>query len=224
MAHAQKLLAAEVCASAVVMLDTPRSEVVWRVLATHSIRQFPFHFSSRASPCVITFQLESTHRLRGPERQCGRSEADENTVVKHKLERWSVSTPGHSRFWLRRSWLAVAKSVCTDTNFGMPRRGVMKIRMGSYLFTLGTRRRGPAMDAGAHPPSCRQWLVFCLSLSLSLSLSALERLLGKHWTTTWSYQHTCLRYFDFNIRGAQLWAASPSFEIQCNEKSNIIYI
>jgi len=30
---------AEVCASAVVMLDTPCSEVVWRVLATHCIRQ-----------------------------------------------------------------------------------------------------------------------------------------------------------------------------------------
>ena len=56
-----RLLAAEVCASAVVMLDTPCSEVVWRVLATHSIRQFPLHFPSRASPCAITFQLESTH-------------------------------------------------------------------------------------------------------------------------------------------------------------------
>jgi len=33
-----RLLAAEVCASAVVMLDTPCSELVWRVLATHSIR------------------------------------------------------------------------------------------------------------------------------------------------------------------------------------------
>jgi hypothetical protein len=30
-----------------------------RVMATHSIRQFPFHFPSRASPCAITFQLES---------------------------------------------------------------------------------------------------------------------------------------------------------------------
>jgi hypothetical protein len=72
MTHAQKsdfiggrrqfsrLLAAEVCASAVVMLDTPCSEVVWRVLATDSIRQFPLHFPSRASPCAITFQLEST--------------------------------------------------------------------------------------------------------------------------------------------------------------------
>ena len=55
-----RLLAAEVCASAVVMLDIPCSEVVWRVLATHSIRQFPLHFPSRASPCTITFQLEST--------------------------------------------------------------------------------------------------------------------------------------------------------------------
>ena len=54
-----RLLAAEVCASAVIMLDTPCSEVVWRVLATHSIRQFPLHFPSRASPCAITFQLES---------------------------------------------------------------------------------------------------------------------------------------------------------------------
>jgi len=54
------LLAAEVYASAVVMLDTPISEEVWRVLATHSIRQFPLHFPSRASPCVITFQLAST--------------------------------------------------------------------------------------------------------------------------------------------------------------------
>jgi hypothetical protein len=55
-----RLLATEVCASAVVMLDVPCSEVVWRVLATHSIRQFPRHFPSRASPCAITFQLDST--------------------------------------------------------------------------------------------------------------------------------------------------------------------
>jgi hypothetical protein len=42
------------------MLDTPCSEVVWRVLATHSIRQFPLYFPRRASPCAITFQLDST--------------------------------------------------------------------------------------------------------------------------------------------------------------------
>ena len=50
-------------ASAVVMLDTPCSEVVWRVLATHSNRQFPLQFPDRASSCAITFQLESTVNL-----------------------------------------------------------------------------------------------------------------------------------------------------------------
>ena len=54
-----RLLAAEVRALAVIMLDTPCSEVVWRVLATHSISQLPLHFPSCASPCAITFQLES---------------------------------------------------------------------------------------------------------------------------------------------------------------------
>ena len=57
--HFSRLLAAEVCASPIVMLDTPRTEVVWRVLATHSICQFPLHFPSRASPCAITSQLDS---------------------------------------------------------------------------------------------------------------------------------------------------------------------
>jgi hypothetical protein len=31
-----------------------------RVMATHSIRQFPLHFPYRASPCAVRFQLEST--------------------------------------------------------------------------------------------------------------------------------------------------------------------
>jgi hypothetical protein len=50
-----RLLSAEMCASAVVMLDTPCSEI-----ATHSIRQFPLHLLTRASPCAITFQVDST--------------------------------------------------------------------------------------------------------------------------------------------------------------------
>ena len=55
-----RLLAAEVCASAVVILYTPCSEVVWRVLATYSIRQFLLHIPPSASPRVITFQLDCT--------------------------------------------------------------------------------------------------------------------------------------------------------------------
>jgi len=31
-----------------------------KVLATHSIRQFPLHFLSRASPCAIRFRTHST--------------------------------------------------------------------------------------------------------------------------------------------------------------------
>jgi hypothetical protein len=54
-----RLLAAEVCASAVVMLDIPCSEVVWRVLATYSTRQFSLHFPS-ASPCATVRHHIST--------------------------------------------------------------------------------------------------------------------------------------------------------------------
>jgi len=60
-----RLLAAEVCASAVVMvvmLDTPCSEVECRRLATHSTRMFPLHFPYRASPCAIRFQLSFYQR------------------------------------------------------------------------------------------------------------------------------------------------------------------
>ena len=52
-----RLLAAEVCASAVVTLDTPCSEVVWRVLATHSTRRFP---PSLPLPCVTVCHHVST--------------------------------------------------------------------------------------------------------------------------------------------------------------------
>ena len=60
-----RLLAAEVCASAVVILDTPCSEVVWRVLATHSIRQFPLYFSCRASPCAVPSHFNWSLTLNG---------------------------------------------------------------------------------------------------------------------------------------------------------------
>ena len=36
------------------------SAVMWRLLVTHSILLFPLHFSSRVSPCAITFQQDST--------------------------------------------------------------------------------------------------------------------------------------------------------------------
>ena len=66
-----RILAAEVCVSAVVMLDTPCSEVVGRVLATHSIRHFPLQFPSlrhrvpsrfnwNLTQCNLIIQAESS--------------------------------------------------------------------------------------------------------------------------------------------------------------------
>jgi len=58
-----RLLVGELCTSTC-RVCTARailcSAVMWRLLATHSIRQFPLNFSSRASPCAITFQTQST--------------------------------------------------------------------------------------------------------------------------------------------------------------------
>jgi len=36
-----------------------------RVLATHSLRQFPLHFPSRASPCAIIFRTQYTNDWNG---------------------------------------------------------------------------------------------------------------------------------------------------------------
>jgi hypothetical protein len=89
-----RLLAVEGCASAVVMLVTPCSEVVWRVLATHSIWQFPLHFPSRASPCAITFQLDSTSQL--PVRQNRRVGDDDENHLYPGGNRTSFALP---EFW-----------------------------------------------------------------------------------------------------------------------------
>jgi hypothetical protein len=107
------LLAAEVCASAVVVLDTPCSEVLWRVLATHSIRQFPLHFPSPASPCAITFQLDSTYYLStylaGKSLFFGWKRAENK--FKYVLHVWQVISQGwisatvsHSREQLMTVW------------------------------------------------------------------------------------------------------------------------
>ena len=89
------LLAAEVCASAVVMLDTPCSEVAWRVLATRSIRLFPLHFPSCASPCAITFQLESTRVL------CDRRSTELRFL-------WSLQPCRFSCYLIPRAYLRVS--------------------------------------------------------------------------------------------------------------------
>ena len=82
-----RLLAAEVCASAVVVLDTTCSEVVWRVLATHSIPQFPLQFPSRASPCVNTFQRDSTYTRVFPATVVTAIQFCQLNIYAHELQR-----------------------------------------------------------------------------------------------------------------------------------------
>jgi hypothetical protein len=71
-----RLLAAEMCASPVVMLDTPCSEVVWRVLAAHYIRQFSLHFPSSASRVLSHFNwtlpVFKLHAVGGSKQYLGR--------------------------------------------------------------------------------------------------------------------------------------------------------
>jgi hypothetical protein len=85
-----RLLAAEVCASAVVMLDTPCSEVVWRVLATHSIQQFLLHFSSRghhvSSHFNCSLQRVTMLKLDGPPTKSGHDDSKcQSNQQSHRL-------------------------------------------------------------------------------------------------------------------------------------------
>ena len=69
------LLAAEVCTSALVMLDTPCLVVAWEYWLPTPFASFPLHFPSRASPCAIRFRTSSTtfnthnHTLTGKTKQ-----------------------------------------------------------------------------------------------------------------------------------------------------------
>ena len=87
-----RLLAAEVCASTVVMLDTPCSEVVCKVLATHCIRQLPLHFPSHTS-CAITFQLDSTRSFLGVKRPGRGIDHPPHLAPRLKKESSYTSTP-----------------------------------------------------------------------------------------------------------------------------------
>jgi hypothetical protein len=107
-----RLLAAELCASAVVMLDTPCSEVVWRVLATHSIHQFPLHFPSRASPCTITIKLYSTAHAVNIVQQFGVT-----TGWAALLQHWNRVTAMYSQFAETLKLLAFSLFPCLITYF-----------------------------------------------------------------------------------------------------------
>jgi len=87
----RRLLAGELCTSACRVCTACASlcsAVMWCLLATHSIRQFPPHFSTRASQCAITFQTQSTlHRLYGHTRNFVAIKL--NFLTNHRIQqRW----------------------------------------------------------------------------------------------------------------------------------------
>ena len=64
-----------------------------RVQATRSIRQFPLHFPSRASPCAITFQLDSTCSY-SEQCQCTtRGTVRDSALRCEKLRKWIGNWP-----------------------------------------------------------------------------------------------------------------------------------
>jgi len=136
-----RLLAAEVCASAVVTLDTPCSEVVWRVLAAHCIRQFPFHFPCHASACAITFQPDSTATVVLPPRKisplCTRKEIGwtADTVRKTKVFVTSHEFSTHCQVVQQQrrhysDWATPAPVSCTQ-QMSCPSYGVIQSRAQS---------------------------------------------------------------------------------------------
>jgi len=134
-----RLLAAEVCASAIVMLDTPCSEVVWRVLATHCIRQFPLHLSSRASPCAITFQPEST-AVRQPLPSMGAPLLLRDTNPVHNLLLTSISfrieDPLFNTEWRTVDWLTLYDTSKYATSQGSDKTSCtdLKCNPSNFLF------------------------------------------------------------------------------------------
>ena len=107
-----RLLAADVCASAVVMLDTPCSEVVWRVLATYSIRQFSLH--SPPPLCVTVCHHVSTGLYEGRPRNCnGFTAFGKHVITRLKVHktlntqepqtdrRWTALVIGKLQNWFR---------------------------------------------------------------------------------------------------------------------------
>ena len=91
-----RLLAAEVCVSAWVMLDRPRSEVAWEYWLPTPIRQFPLHFPSLASPCATRLRTSCTSEM---------------WLVKNQKPSvcWGEAAPG--KHWFVRSQIQGSKSL-----------------------------------------------------------------------------------------------------------------
>jgi hypothetical protein len=108
-----RLLAAEVCASAVVMLDTPSYEVVWRVLATHSIRQFPLHLTPvrQRVPSRFNWNLLCADGRTRSNRQTNRPPVNPATSLSPDGSLWTIVV-----IW----WQSIVQTLFTRHQYKMP--------------------------------------------------------------------------------------------------------
>jgi len=145
-----RLPAAEVWAPAIVMLDTPCSEVVWSVPATHSIRQFPLHYPSRASPCVITFQLDSN--VHGDAIQLGKNMvSDGSTPASHSA--WDTESVGSFETSLLPTKIHHTTSKNTVTSFTIRSKHCLLSRDESDIrhWSVNSERYRPRSSEGEQP-------------------------------------------------------------------------
>ena len=95
-------------------------------------------------------------------------------------------TPGHSRFRLNCPG-------CLHSNPAAGRRAELWHDAALWKSVLGTICWLSVLEPQGE---ARQWMQVHTRLAVasdlsSISFSVSERLLGKHWTTTWYCQHTC---------------------------------
>jgi len=101
---------------------------MWRLLVTHSILLFPLHFSTRASPCAITFQKRSTLNVHILRRNCLL-----NHVIEGRIEGRMEVTGRRER--KRKKLLDDCKETrgCWKMKESALNRALWKARFGSSL-------------------------------------------------------------------------------------------
>jgi len=129
-----RLLTAEVCASAVVMLDTPWSEVVWRILAG-----YPLHSSVSPSlplPCVAVCHHVSTglYSLQISPSVPSFKPTDTTPPPKRKFMKYNAhNTIYDNRITQTVWWLLVWNTtVLLPTTFGAPRHVTAQLSHPSW--------------------------------------------------------------------------------------------
>jgi hypothetical protein len=92
-----------------------------RVLATHSIRQFPLHYPSHASLCAIRYQMHST-RLQAGQTVNKEKGCKDSSLMQHHVHLWALTTLLYNGYCGMFLWKLSSQSMKTTFNFRPPTR------------------------------------------------------------------------------------------------------